>query len=386
MLRVPMMETWERFHLGSFSPLARPLNVRMLKPRTLSHPSHPAQKFSRDVQVDMPNLPLIDLAEPVVEHLMRSCGAAAARCAPTCHEFAAALQRVAQRLLDEEGIAYWTGNKPPLKPPVLYGVVGSREEDWRQVSDRDFVHLVRGAGLSDVLKLHRAQWATNFTVALAVQVAHLQLQTGEQSVLIHDIAPVLSLPRLLPYTLGACIRISGGAASFAAHHASWHAQLAAAPYVVCAVNSGNAHWASMRVWKEGPAQVFDSMPGSTGEADVQIILDLLVCLGWDSGKQIDYYSFNHYRQHDGHSCGLITAATLVSLLHNHQLGVASSDLTLWKDYFTHSMYCATHTGTPLMVRTAAHPNPCSCHLISSACAPHFCVLWGSDVQGSLELE
>lgn len=350
--QMSMLESWVSFDLGSFSPLARPIKLRVLRPcaRALSpkaHPSYPSNIILR-MPVSLPVLPLHDLAEPVMLQLMRSCGASAARCAPTCKEFAAALQRVAQSFL-EEGIVYWTGIKPPLKPPVFFDAVGSKEKDWdRAIS---LAHIVPGAVAEDVLRLLRAQWTTNFSVALAVQVAH-QCLAGSYptaiSAMVRDRAPVMALPRLLDFVLGHSIRHGGGAASYAADHPSWHAQLAAAPYVVGAVNSSNAHWASLRVWKHGPAEVFDSMPGLTPTANVQIILDLLACFGWDSGKQIHFYSFEHYKQHDSYSCGLITAATVVSLLHGHQLGVARCDLALWKSYFTHSIYCANAGETPLV--------------------------------------
>ena len=348
-----MVEAWVQFDLGSFSPGARPIKLRVVQPRFA--PLALDVRFSHSLlePQPFPSLPLADLADRMLEHLMRSCGASAARCALTCKEFADALRRVAARLLDE-GIAYWTGMKPPLKPPILYGAIGSKEQDWADVRKK-LHHLVRGAGLQDVLVLPRAQWCTNFTIALAVQAAYLQLRTGNMqkvTPLIHDDAPVLAEPRLLDYVLGALIRSAGGPAQFAANHPLWHAQLAAAPYVVCAVNLANRHWASLRVWKHGPAEVFDSMPGSHMEANVQIIIDLLVCLGWEEGKHIHFYSFNHYKQHDSHSCGLITAATLVSLLYNHQLGVASCDLALWKNYFMHSIYCVTY-GVDPQVRIAA---------------------------------
>ena len=171
-----MVEAWVQFDLGSFSPGARPIKLRVVQPRfaplaldvRFSHPLLEPQPF--------PSLPLADLADRMLEHLMRSCGASAARCALTCKEFADALRRVAARLLDE-GIAYWTGMKPPLKPPILYGAIGSKEQDWADVCKK-LHHLVRGACLQDVLVLPRAQWCTNFTIALAVQAAYLQLRTG----------------------------------------------------------------------------------------------------------------------------------------------------------------------------------------------------------------
>ena len=99
-----MLEAWVQFDLGSFSPGARPIKLRVVQPRVaplaldvrFSHPSLEPQPF--------PSLPLTDLADRMLEHLMRSCGASAARYALTCKEFADALRRVAARLLDE-GIA-----------------------------------------------------------------------------------------------------------------------------------------------------------------------------------------------------------------------------------------------------------------------------------------
>ena len=98
----------------------------------------------------------------------------------------------------------------------------------------------------------------------------------DQDIVMTDASPVRSAPRLLDSTVPVVAAAVGNAA-FALAHPSWHAQLNAAPFVVCALNP-SGHWAALRVWKHGDAEVFDSITGYTTAAHVQEFLDLLFVL------------------------------------------------------------------------------------------------------------
>ena len=333
------------FGLGTYSPLARPVMLRVILQSTAAGEGHkPANTRTLARCCLFPDLLTDeDIGELIFLYLMRFYGAPIARYASTCKGFLKIMTHASQRLLDE-GIAYWTGNQPPLKPPLLFSATGTTMKAWRDpalVSMRVNTLLAQhcsGADSADVLRILEGGWCTNFTIDLAIKASGIPTD-----LLIADDAPVQLVgdlrARLLESTLLTRVQMAGGPAAFASAHPSWHAQLEETPFVVCALNSGNTHWAAVRVWQQGDAEVFDSMKGATSAANVEGILHLLSHFGWESGKQIRFYSFPHFMQSDGNSCGVITAAAVISLLREHQLGVSFADIKLWRHYFAHAIYC-----------------------------------------------
>jgi len=334
-----MRDVFEQFGLGSFSPFTPPLLVRVVQTQAVEAHAYASTK-SRASCCLFPNLLTDgDIGELVLLHLLKSYGARAALYAATCKAFSMLLPRVSQRLMDL-GIAYWTGNQPPLKPPLLSGAIGTTMASWRSDNAHSRIaQLCHGADVGDVLRLLDGQWCTNSTMSLIIKSSGM-----DQDIVMTDASPVCSVPRLLDSTVPV-VAAAVGTAAFALAHPTWHAQLNAAPFVVCALNP-SGHWAALRVWKHGDAEVFDSITGYTKTATVQAVLDLLACFGWESGKHVRFYSFAHYKQLDSVSCGVITCAALLSLLREHQLGIAYADIMLWRHYFAHVIYCHAFQATP----------------------------------------
>ena len=291
-----MGEMWVQFDLGSYSPEAQPVWLRLLK-QERSPLRVRSRACKRLASCSFPELPL-DMAERVVEHLLRNCASAGCYAA-TCKDFARVLPLVAARL-EQDGIIYWTGNKPPLKPPLIIGADGLHVRDWlvqdpgmRKHVNESLSSHVKAAQFEDVESLLNAGWFSNFTIGLCLCAAGIDRKS-----FISDEGMVLAAPRLLELDLLTRVRIAGGPAEFARLHPMWSAQLAAAPFVVACLNTDNMHWATLRVWQHGHAEVFESIRGITRAADVQDILDLLTYLGWQAGKQIRFYYFvfDHYQQ------------------------------------------------------------------------------------------
>ena len=328
------------FDMGTFSPDAQPVRLRLMQ-AAVAGGGQATAKVRATKRLSWPSSVLTDadIGELVMLELTRSSGASSARCAATCKAFAMLLARASQSLLDQ-GIAYWTGNLPPLKPPFLVGVIGTAKAHWEETraSNACIAKLCPGADVRDAWPFLDNTWCTNFSINLALKASGIPPE-----VIIADGAHVIQGPRLLNCVLRTQVEHEGGPVAFA--HAtpirlpSWTAQLQAAPYVVCALNSCNNHWAALRVWQHGDAEVFDSLPGATSEEQAQTIIDVLACFGWASVKQIHFYSYAHFIQSDSNSCGPLTTAAVVSLYHGHQLGVAYADIALWKAFFAHTIYC-----------------------------------------------
>ena len=114
------------FGLGTYSPLARPVMLRVILQSTAAGEGHkPANTRTLARCCLFPDLLTDeDIGELIFLYLMRFYGAPIARYASTCKGFLKIMTRASQRLLDE-GIAYWTGNQPPLKPPLLFSAVAA---------------------------------------------------------------------------------------------------------------------------------------------------------------------------------------------------------------------------------------------------------------------
>jgi hypothetical protein len=277
---------------------------------------------------------LLDLIAQFLLRMLASAGMYA-RCS---WAFKGAVTRAARLLEMDEHIIYWTGNSPPMKPPSNeLSLLGNKLDDWARFTPRDFNKYMHGAEVNDIKPLLENSWCTNFTIHLCLKGSGVA-----DHIAIRDDGDVLySVPRLLEATLVARIGHMG-MASFIATHPSWQAQLAATPFVVHPLNSHNTHWAALRVWQHGPAELFESSSGSTDLKLVHLILMLLSAYGWAPDKRVNVYHFPHFQQHDGHCCGILTAAATISLLTDRQLGVCYSDLKAWKAFLAHSIYTAIH--------------------------------------------
>ena len=233
----------------------------------------------------------------------------------------------------EEHIIYWTGNLPPMKPPPIeLSPLGQKLQVWTKLLFRNV--FVYGSEVSDIRPLLEDSWCTNFTLHLCLKGAGIA-----DHIAIQDNGNVLNVARLLEANLAARLRIVG-IPTFVASHPSWQAQLAATPFVVHPLNSHNTHWAALRVWQHGPAELFESLAGGTDQCLVHLILGLLSAYGWETDKRLIVYHFPHFQQHDGHSCGIMTVAATISMLTDRQLGVCYSDLKAWKAFLAHSTYVA----------------------------------------------
>ena len=185
-----MRDVFEQFGLGSFSPFAPPLLVRVVQTQAVEAHAYASTK-SRASCCLFPNLLTDgDIGELVLLHLLKSYGARAALYAATCKAFAMLLPRVSQRLMDL-GIAYWTGNQPPLKPPLLSGAIGTTMASWRSDNAHSRIaQLCHGADVGDVLRLLDGQWCTNFTMSLIIKSSGM-----DQDIVMTDASPVRSVPR-----------------------------------------------------------------------------------------------------------------------------------------------------------------------------------------------
>ena len=309
-----------------------------------------------------------DVIELIAERLLRTC-AVASRYESTSKCFLVSLRSIARRLAEQESIITWTGNHPPIKPPASNpSLAGLQLEEWHSWNNLEIVPelsisklslFVRGATVADdIPPLLRNQWCTNFTILCCLKAAGM-----DDGIIIKDDGAILTMPRLLPPCLGArmsLLAVNGDQARlssiqlgstpsspnllslpacFAKLHPSWADQVASAPFVLLPLNSFNAHWSLVRIWRLGPAELFESLPGASDLGALESVLELLTHLGWPSGKRIRTYTFTHYHQHDGVSCGIMTAAAAISLLGNCQLGVQFADLADWKAFFAHTIYC-----------------------------------------------
>ena len=104
------------------------------------------------------------------------------------------------------------------------------------------MQLCQGADVGDVLPLLDDKWCTNFTMSLIIKSSGMDQDLIVTDALT-DASPVLSVSRLLESTVTVMMQIAGGAAAFALAHPTWHAQLNATPFVVCALNA-SGHWAA----------------------------------------------------------------------------------------------------------------------------------------------
>ena len=313
------------FATGTFSPAARQLAFTTLRhvevKRRLLRPVPPGLELSED---------LVDL---IAINLLRM--QASARMYARCSKaFKDAVTRAAHLLEEDEHIIYWTGSSPPMKPPLIDASHPSKKmREWSTTfNERDLFSFVHGSGLADITPLLESKWCNNFTLALCLKGAGIA-----DAITIQDDGDVLAVPRLLASDVTAHL-VGWKLSSFITKHPSWQAQLAAAPCIVHPLNSHNSHWATLRVWQHGPAELFESFEGGTDLNLVVPLLELLSAYGWGSGKRVDVYHFPHFQQCDGHSCGIMTTAATISLLTDCQLGVCYSDLHAWKAFLAHSIY------------------------------------------------
>ena len=321
------------FATGTFSPAARQLAFITsrhveVKRRLVLRPVPPGLELTED------------LLHLIAEFLLRMQASAGmyARCSKA---FKGAVSRAARLLEVDEHIIYWTGSSPPMKPPLIeLSAPSQKMHEWSAAfSSRDLCKFVQGSGLEDITPLLQSKWCTNFTLNLCLKGAGIA-----ECIAIQDDGDVLAVARLLASDVSARVAIEG-ISSFVTRHPSWRAQLAAAPCVVHQLNTRNRHWATLRVWQYGSAELFDSFEGGTDLKLVELVLELLSAYGWGSGKRVRVYHFPHFQQHDGHSCGIMTTAATISLLTDCQLGVCSSDLQAWKAFLAHSIYNTLHEYT-----------------------------------------
>ena len=305
-----------------------------------------SRKHARFLELSpsIPELPA-ELTTLVADFLLRSY-ASAGRYAVVSSTFAKAVRDVARALEQREQLIYWTGNRPPLRPPAFQPDDIPQLGEWEPYARR-ISQLVAGACVDDIthLKPSSETWCNNFTCLLALYGCGIPPR-----VLISDTAEVLEGPRLLPPDLVARVLQAGKqagadagwgprdyAACFAARHCGWNNQIAAAPFVVHQLNTHNVHWGTLRVWQHGDADFFESCHGTSDMRLVTLLLDLLACFGWPDGKQVKIHEFRHFQQHDGYSCGIMSTAATLSLLTDRQLGVKYEDLAAWKAFFTQSL-------------------------------------------------
>ena len=313
------------FATGAFSPHARKIAFLtshhiVVKRRLVLRPVPPGLELPAEI---------LDLIANFLLRMLASAGMYA-RCSKAFH---GAVTRTARLLEMEEHIIYWTGNLPPMKPPPIeLSPLGQKLQVWTKLLFRNV--FVYGSEVSDIRPLLEDSWCTNFTLHLCLKGAGIA-----DHIAIQDNGNVLNVARLLEANLAARLRIVG-IPTFVASHPSWQAQLAATPFVVHPLNSHNTHWAALRVWQHGPAELFDSLAGGTDQCLVHLILGLLSAYGWETDKRLIVYHFPHFQQHNGHSCGIMTVAATISMLTDRQLGVCYSDLKAWKAFLAHSTYVA----------------------------------------------
>ena len=313
------------FATGAFSPHAKKISFV-----TSYHMVVKRRLVLRPVPLGF-ELP-VEILDIIANFLLRMLATASmyARCSKA---FQGAVTRTARRLEMEEHIIYWTGNSPPIKPPPIeLSPLGQKLEEWSALFRSPFVY---GAEINDIKPLLENVWCSNFTLQLCLKGAGIA-----DHIAIQDNGSVLSIARLLEANLALRLSIMGNIQNFVARHPSWQAQLAATPFVVHPLNSHNMHWAALRVWQHGPAELFESSSGCSDLKLVHLILTLLSAYGWAPDKRVIVYNFPHFQQDDGHSCGIMTAAATISLLTDRQLGVCYSDLKAWKAFLAHSTYAA----------------------------------------------
>ena len=323
------------FATGVFSPHARKIafvtshHMVLKKRRLVPRPAPPGLALPEE---------LLDIIANFLLRMLASAGMYA-RCSKA---FQKAVTRAARLLEMDEHIIYWTGNSPPIKPqPKELSTLGQKLEEWNAMfTSREIYKFVHGAEVNDLRPLLEDLWCSNFTLHLCLKGAGI----GDH-IAIKDDGNVLHVARLLEANLAARLRVVG-IPTFVTTHPSWQAQLAATPFVVHPLNSHSHHWAALRVWQHGPAELFESSKGSTDLDLVHLILKLLSAYGWAPNKRVMVYNFPHFRQHDGHSCGIMTAAATISMLTDRQLGVRYSDLHAWKAFLAHSIWHALRDGEP----------------------------------------
>ena len=332
------------FATSCFSPAARQLAFTTLRhmqvKRRLLRPVPPGLELSEE------------LLELIAINLLRMQASAGmyARCSKA---FKDAVTRAARLLELDENIIYWTGSSPPIKPLIEFSVLnGQSMHEWSAAfSSQDLFKFVKGSCLDDIKPLLESTWCTNFTLNLCLKGAGIA-----DAIAIRDDGDVLAVARLLMSDVIDIARLAHvGISSFITKHPSWQAQLAAAPCVVHPLNTHNQHWATLRVWQHGPAELFESFEGGTDLKLVELVLELLSAYGWESGKRVDVYHFPHFQQADGHSCGIMTTAATISLLTDCQLGVCYSDLQAWKAFLAHSIYTTLTEFIPPIPRMRGNP-------------------------------
>ena len=217
--------------------------------------------------------------------LMRNC-ASAGRYARTSWAFWKAVKLVARKLEEDESIIYWTGNRPPLVPPSSPLLLGQEVSTWRDLprdTKKVMGKLVPSLGLEDVEPLLTNKWCNNFTLKLILKSCGVA-----DAVTISDSGCVRPIPRIMENDVLARLLISHGmrvcdafklraihlpnyvvdVQIFREKHPTWAAQIAAAPFILLQLNSGNTHWATVRAPQVGPIEVYESCKGCS---DIQLV-------------------------------------------------------------------------------------------------------------------